>query len=129
MNKEKALITDLSQLRKQEEKEPFLIFAETIIKQIKLGKNRDEILHMILKADGGLEADPREMKYFTDLVDIVYKWYYENDGKEFQDTVKELLEEMDANQKYLYNGKNGKNYATRASLDEADKDYMNKKIK
>ena len=128
-NKEKAIITDLSQLRKKEEDRPYLRFAKLIFEQINQGKTRDEVLRMILKANEGLKADPREMKYFTDMVDIVFKWYYQKEEKEFKITLEDLIEEMDKNQKYLYKGKDGKDYATRAELDEANENYKNQKFK
>ena len=124
-DEEKTIITDLSQVRKLEENKPYLNFAESIIKEIKRGKTRDEVVHMILAARGGLVADPREMKYFTDMVDIVYRWYYKSEGKEFHEAVSELLDKMDENQKYLYKGKNGKDYATRAELEAANEEYKN----
>ena len=129
MNEERTVITDLSQLRKIEENEPYLKFAESIIKEIEQGKTRDEVVHMILAARGGLTADPREMKYFTDAVDIVYRWYYKNKGKEFHKAVSELLDKMDENQKYLYKGKDGKDYATRAELEAANEQYNNQMYK
>ena len=123
--KKKAIITDLSQLRKKDENQPFLHFAEEIIKQIELGKTKEEVLYMILDISGGLKTDPREMKYFTDMVDIVYKWYYKNEGREMKTALKDLLIKMEENQKYLYKGKDGKTYATRAELEEANEYYKN----
>ena len=129
MNKEKATVTDLSIIRKLEENKPYLDFAESIIRQIKDGKSKDEVLHMILAAKGGLVADQREMKFFTDMVDIVFRWYYKNKGNESQVALVELVEEMDKNQKYLYKGKDGKDYATRAELEAANEEYKNKSTK
>ena len=129
MNKEKAIVTDLSIIRKLEENKPYLNFAESIIRQINEGKSKDEVLHMILAAKGGLVADQREMKFFTDMVDIVFRWYYKNKGNESQAALVELIEEMDENQKYLYKGKDGKDYATRAELEAANEEYKNKSTK
>lgn len=128
-NNEETIITDLFSIRMQEENQPYLKFAELILKQIKMGKTKDEIIHKILETRGGLEADPREIKYFTDMVDIVFKWHNKNNSKEFQEAIKELLIEMDKNDKYLYIGKDGKNYATRADLDEANEIYVNQSYK
>ena len=125
MNEEKAVITDLSEVRKQKENQAYLKFAEFIVKQIDEGKTKEDILHMILKINGGLKADPREMQYFSDLVDIVFRWHYKNKGKEFQTPIRELLDQMIDNQKYLYKGKDGKKYATRADLNAADENYKN----
>ncbi len=122
-NEEKAVVTDLSQIIKEEENKPYLDFAKLIIEEIKQGKTKDEILQRILNARGGLEADQREMKYFTDMVDIVYEWYSKNSGNEFQTAVRELLTSMEENQKYLYKGKDGKDYATRTELEAANEMY------
>jgi len=128
-NNEETIITDLFSIRMQEENQPYLKFAELILKQIKMGKTKEEIIHKILETRGGLEADPREIKYFTDMVDIVFKWHNKNKSKEFQKAVNELLIEMDKNDKYLYTGKDGKNYATRTALNEANEIYVNQSYK
>ena len=116
----KAIITDLSQLRKQEEYKPYLNFAKTIIEEIKQGSTKDEVLHRILENRGGLRADPREMQYFIDMVDIVYEWYFKNKGKESQASIMELLDKMDKNPKHSYKGEDGNYYATRAELEAAN---------
>ena len=109
-NKEKAIITDLSAIRKQEEKQPYIGFTKSILKQIEEGKTRDEILHMILTINGGIDSDPRKNRYFTDMVDIVYKWYYKNEDKEFHVPIDQILKDMDEYEKNFYGIKERNNY-------------------
>ena len=122
-NEEKHNVTDLPQIRKQEEDKSYLEFAEKIVEQIEKNKTKEEILHMILEANGGLKTDPREMKYFTDMVDIVFDWYFENVGKELDEAIAALLVKMEEAPKYLYKGNDGKDYATRTELEEANENY------
>ena len=126
-NEERHNVTDLPLIRKQEIDQPYLDFAKEIVKLIKQGETKEAILHEILSVRGGLEADPREMQFFTDMTNIVYEWYRKIEGQEFKDAIKELLAKMEENQKYLYKGKDGNDYATRAELEAANEDYVNRK--
>ena len=127
-NDGKAHITDLTEIKKQKEYQPFLKFTELVLEQIKLGNTRDDIVLKILDIRGGLKSNPREIKYFEDMVDLIFECY-KNKGRDFKPNDKELLSRMNDNQKYLYKGEDGNYYATRADLEEANEYYKSQMLK
>ena len=122
-NKEKIIITDLTAIKKSEEEEIYRGAAEGLLKLIEYGKTPDEILQIIFKSETVVSM--KDIEIMREIVETAFRIANKKKGNEFHAALTELLAIIDEKQKFLYKGKDGKDYINSSTVDIMDEDYKN----
>lgn len=138
---EKAVVTDLTEIKKKEKRriereinETALEIALNLIEMAKRGLTAEEILKILLNGIKVLSI--KEIEIYRQIVDksIIYAKQdelYKNNRElyntllDLQTAVKDYYDKLVEAQKFSYKGKDGKDYSDRTTVDIMDGDYKN----
>lgn len=133
-NDGKTIVTDLTAIKKSEKEKLYRDAANNLVWLIDHGMTKEEILRFLFKDDKNVNL--KEVAIFARAIDtaiIISKKdeLYKNNRElyytllDLQATVKDYYDKLVEAQKFVYKGKDGKDYRSSKAVDQANEDYKN----
>lgn len=117
----KIVITNLTKIKRDEEEQLYRDAARSLLKMVEHGLSADEMLRIVVGNDK--VVDMRKVAFLKEIINIAIRVSNKSKANDIIVTLQELLAKIDEQQKFLYKGKDGKDYQTSAAVKQADEQY------
>lgn len=120
-------ITNLSSYTSKEKEQFLRDVVVSLLNFVEQGKSREEIFQILYEVFFK-DNDVVDMEMISQLKRIIDKAFIVKSkakGNDFHVALQDLLNKLDEAQKFLYKGKDGKDYSDRTTVDIMDEDYKN----